>query len=280
MKKDSPTLPFPGIIALDLDGTLLDENHEISDRTVAVLQRMQERGALPVISTGRSYEAVLPFQERLGLNNPVICYNGAMICDGASGAVLHEAYLPDDIARYALSLTRSRGIHYQGFHKGALLFEKRGPESEFYEALTGLTGQVVNFDDREALNFTKALLIGPPGRPSGEWPELGEIQKNLEERFGPRLYTAFSRPFFLELINGEASKARALERLGGERGIGPERIAAFGDGFNDVEMLSYAGISVAMANAPEEVKGRARFVTESNNDDGVAAFLESRYPAV
>ncbi|OQY31902.1 MAG: hypothetical protein B6241_12755 [Spirochaetaceae bacterium 4572_59] len=270
-------LTLPKIIALDLDGTLLRSDHSISDRTVDTFKRIQALGSIPVISTGRSYEALTVIKDRLGLQTPVICYNGAMICDGRDGSVLHELCLPDDIAREVLQICRDKGVYFQGFWAGQLYYEEKTAISDYYEAHTGLRGRIVNFDDWDSLEFTKVLLIGPPDRSSSTWPELDNIQKDVKERFGSRIYTAYSKPMYLEMIHGDSSKGHALKQLADDMGILPSEIAAFGDGFNDLEMLEYAEISVAMANAPEELKKRTAYTTVSNDEDGIADFLEKNF---
>ena len=277
MKNPREKIPFPRIVAVDLDGTLLRSDLTISDRTVETFRRIRAKGGMPVISTGRSYEAVVSIQERLGLDTPVICYNGAMICDGRDGRIMHELRLPSDVARGVLEEARRMDLHYQGFLDGQLYYERKREETDFYEAQTGLTGKTVNFDEWDVLEFTKVLLIAPPGRESREWPELDEMQDFAEKRYGSRVYTAHSKPFYLEMIHGESSKGHALKQLGEDFGIPREEIAAFGDGFNDLEMLSYAGISVAMGNAPEKVREQTEFTTAGNNEDGIALFLEKHF---
>ncbi len=277
MNNTKDKIPFPGIVAVDLDGTLLRSDLTISDRTVEAFHRIREKGSVPVISTGRSYEAVAAIQKRLDLDTPVICYNGAMICDGRDGRVLHELRLPSDVARGVLAEARKRDLHYQGFLEGQLYYEKKREETDYYEAQTGLTGKVVNFDDWDVLEFTKVLLIANPGRESRLWPELTEMQEFASETFGSRVYTAFSKPFYLEMIHGESSKGHALKQLGADLGVPREAIAAFGDGFNDLEMLSYAGISVAMGNSPDEVREQTLYTTSGNDEDGIARFLEEHF---
>jgi len=277
MNQKKENLTFPRILAVDLDGTLLRSDHTVSDRTVKAFRELKKRDCVPVICTGRSYEAVIGIKDRLGLDTPVICYNGAMICDGKDGTILHEWRLPPDITRETLEKARERDIHFQGFSLGQLYFEKRRTETEYYEAMSGLTGHVVNFDDWDSMEFTKAQLIGQPDRDSKEWPELKTFQAELKERFGDRLYTAFSTPFYLEMINGDSSKGAALGQIARDLYADPAQVAAFGDGFNDMEMLEFAGISVAMANAPEEIRKKTAFTTLGNNEDGVADFIEKNF---
>ena len=215
---------------------------------------------------------------RLDLKNPVICYNGALIADGADDSVLYEWLLPADITRAALDYAKQRDFHIQIFRDGELYYERRREESFYYEASTGLKGHVIDFEASDIQEVTKALMILPPSRVSGEFPELEEAKAHFEGLFGERLYCALSKPFYLEFINGKGSKGNALRQVCRDMGVDPNEIAAFGDGFNDIEMLDVAGMSVAMANAPEGVKRVCSHVTELENDeDGVADFVEKYF---
>ncbi|QEN06941.1 HAD family phosphatase [Oceanispirochaeta crateris] len=271
------TLKNPGIVALDLDGTLLKSDHTLSQRTIETL-RVLEKQCRVVISTGRSYEGMKHFKDQIGLENPVICYNGAMIADGRTDKILHQWLLPSDITRAAYEYARERGIHFQAFQDGELYFEKKTEESEYYEASTALQGHLTSFDHWENLEVTKALMIISPSRSSGDFPELHEARSYFKEQFAERLYCALSKPFYLEFINGKGSKGNALHQVGTDMQVSQDRIAAFGDGFNDLEMLEYAGMSVAMSNAPQGVKERCTHETElSNDEDGVADFIEKYF---
>jgi Cof subfamily protein (haloacid dehalogenase superfamily) len=271
-------IPFPGIAAFDLDGTLLRSDHSISVRTAGALKELEKRGCVPVISTGRNYQGTKIFLEQLTLHGPVITSNGAMISDSRNGGIVHQWPLPDDISRWVYLEARRRKIHFQGFGYQNIYFENKGREAEYYEDITGLTGVIVNFDEWEEFNFIKALLIGPPDRPSGEWPELYAFQRDVQEKFGDRLYHVFSRPHYLDLMSGGCSKGIALEQISRDLSVGRSRVAAFGDALNDLEMLEFAGISVAMKNAHPELRERCSHVTGySNDDDGVADFIEKMF---
>lgn len=275
MKETMSLHEKPELVAVDLDGTLLNSEHKLSDRTVSVIKALDSSGIPVVISTGRSYEGMMHYKNQLNLKNPVICYNGAMIADGATDSILHQWLLPSDITKEAYLYARERGIHIQVFQDGELYFEKRREESDYYEDSTGLCGRITNLDEWNNLEVTKALMILPPSRESGEFPELHEAQSYFQDKYGERLYCALSKPFYLEFINGKGSKGNALDQLSRDMGIPREKMAAFGDGFNDLEMLDYAGISVAMSNAPQGVKERCTYTTDLSNDDhGVADFIE------
>jgi Cof subfamily protein (haloacid dehalogenase superfamily) len=257
-----------------LDGTLLNSDHALSLRTIETLRSLDEKNCKVVISTGRSYEGMIQFKNQIGLKTPVICYNGAMIADGSTDTVLHQWLLPSEITRAAHQYARSRGIYFQVFKDGELYYEYDCEESRYYEGSTGLKGNLTSFDDWEEFEVTKALMIMSPSR-AGEFTELHEAQAEFREKFGEKLYCALSKPFYLEFINGKGSKGNALHQVGQDLFVPREKIAAFGDGFNDLEMLEYAGISVAMANAPQGVKDKCTYVTPLGNDeDGVADFID------
>jgi len=263
------------LVAVDLDGTLLKADNTLTERTVEALKALERRNCRVVISTGRSYEGMMKYKDQIGLKTPVICYNGAMIADGGTDLVLHQWLLPSDIARAAHRYARSQNIYFQVFREGQLFYEKECEESRYYEASTGLKGQLTDFDSWENMEVTKALMIMPPSRESAQFPELAVAQEQFKETYTKRLYCALSKPFYLEFINGKGSKGNALHQVGLDFDVPREKIAAFGDGFNDLEMLEYAGVSVAMANAPEGVRERCLYTTPlTNNEDGVADFIE------
>jgi len=268
----------PGIVAVDLDGTLLKSDHTLSERTIEALRALENRNCRVVISTGRSYEGMMKYKDQIGLKTPVICYNGAVIADGGTDRVLHQWLLPTDIARAAHQYAKSKGIYFQAFRDGQLFYEYECEQSRYYEASIGLKGMLTDFETWESLEVTKALMIMPPSREPGEFPELHEAQEYFRNLYGDRLYCALSKPFYLEFINGKGSKGNALHQVGVDLGVSREKIAAFGDGFNDLEMLEYAGVSVAMANAPQGVRERCLYTTPCTNDeDGVADFIERHF---
>ncbi len=271
-------MKIPPLVAVDLDGTLLNNDHGLSSLTKQVISRAEGAGILVIISTGRSYKGMMHYKDELGLKNPVICYNGAMIVDGAKDKILHQWPLPHNLTKSAVDYARERGFHLQIFQNERLLYEREGEESEFYQGSTGLRGEVVNFDELETLECAKALMVRPPSRHSAAFPELLEARQHFHRLYEDALFCVQSRPFYLEFMNGEASKGKALDFVCRELGIAPEDCAAFGDAFNDLEMLEKAGISVAMANAPEELKSSCCCVTEYSNDqDGVARFIQKHF---
>ncbi len=253
-------------IAFDMDGTLLTDDKKISSRTRRCFEALEEQGVALVLSTGRSFEALEPYKNDLNLNHPVICYNGARIL-GNSGNLIKDHSLPDDIARYIIDFARENGVHIQIYRNGKLYFEKRTLEADFYENYVNVKGKVVNFEDLNLHGFTKIMYLG-------DHDYLDGLGTAIKKHFGKRLSVMFSDPMFLEFMDGGVSKGRALFEVADHLNIKIDNIMAFGDGQNDISMIETAGIGVAMDNATDEVKAVADSITLSNNDDGVAVFLE------
>ena len=253
-------------IAFDMDGTLLTDDKKISSRTRRCFEALKEQGITLVLSTGRSFEALEPYKNDLNLNHPVICYNGARIL-GNNGNLIMDHQLQDDISRYIIDFARGEGLHIQIYRNGKLYFEKRTPEADFYENHVNVKGTVVNFNDFNPPGFTKIMYLG-------DHDYLDGLGKSIKKHFGKRLSVMFSNPIFLEFMDGGVSKGSALFEVADYLGIGIDSVMAFGDGQNDISMIETAGIGVAMNNAANEVKAVADSITLSNNDDGVAVFLE------
>ena len=253
-------------IAFDMDGTLLTEDKQISSRTKRCFKALNDMGISLVLSTGRSFEALEPYKNNLNLNHPVICYNGARII-GNNGELIMDHLLPDDISRYIIDFARKEGVYIQIYRNGKLYFEKRTSEADFYENHVSIKGKVISFDDFISPGFTKIMYLG-------DHEYLDGLGRAIKKHFGNRLSVMFSNPVFLEFMKGGVSKGRALLEVADYLDISTENIMAFGDGQNDISMIETAGIGVAMENAADEVKSAADSITLSNNDDGVAVFLE------
>ncbi len=255
------------LVAIDLDGTLLRSDKTISDRTKSVISYVSMQGITVVIATGRSYEAMLPFKEELGLESPVICYNGAAVVDGKTGEIISALTLDDVQARVIIETARTHDIHMHGFLDGRLLYERTRAESKQYEDHTNLIGEVVNFDQIEHLRFLKAMYVA-------DHDVLVGIADELRSKLGDDAGVVFSLPHFLEIMHADAHKGNALAQIAASLGIAPSRIIAFGDAENDISMLTYAHIGVAMENADDQVKQAVQYRAPSHDDDGVARFLE------
>ena len=253
-------------VAFDMDGTLLTDAKEVSLRTRRSFEALEDKGISLILSTGRSFEALEPYKKDLNLNHPIICYNGAQII-GKSGKIIKNHPVPNNFSKYLIDFARKNRVHIQIYKDGKLYFEKRTPEAEFYENHVSLKGEVVNFNNFDSLEITKLMYLG-------DHQYLSGLEAQLKEQFGSEMSIMFSNPMFLEFMDGSVSKGHALYEVAEHLGINISNIMAFGDGDNDRSMIEAAGIGVAMENATPGVKAVANEVTLSNNDDGVAEFLE------
>lgn len=253
-------------VAIDLDGTLLNSNHEISDFTKKTLFKVREKGIRVYIATGRLYKSLYKYKEELEIDTPVICYNGAMAVDGKTDEKIFEIPLKNTVIYRLIEISREKRVHLNLFSDEKWYAECIGKELEEYEKSSGLKSHLVNFDKIKDLKITKGMYVG-------ENEKLLEINSILEKEFDNKIYRAFSKPYFLEILNENVSKGDTLIKILRKEEIDPKKTVAFGDGFNDLEMLKLVGVGVAMENAPEELKSKVKNITVSNDEDGVAKFL-------
>ncbi len=255
------------LVALDLDGTLLNDKSTVSEFTKKTIKKLNDSGIHIVIATGRSYTSLKPRISELGLIHPIICYNGAMIRNGENDEVIMSSSVPDDVARALIDISRRESIHFHGFINGDFHYEKVSESAKKYQDLSGLTGVISNFDDYEKLSFTKCMFIGANDK-------LLTIEKEIRHLYDKKSYIAFSKPSFLEIMNFNASKAKALSRLAANYGIKRDEIIAFGDGLNDLDMLEFAGKGIVMKNGYESLKSIFENTDYTNDEDGVAKYIE------
>jgi Cof subfamily protein (haloacid dehalogenase superfamily) len=253
------------VVALDLDGTLLNSNNEISDFNKDILWRLKERGVHIILCTGRPYNAMKKFRDELSLDDHVICFNGANIVDKDEKLVL-DTSLDTETSLELVKVGRVRNTYFHGFMEDKWLVPYTNEISEKYKARTGLTETVGALEEVEGLRFTKMMYIG-------ENALLREIYEELDEKLGERVYKAFSNPNFLEVLSGSSSKAKALDFFLKEKGLTPENLLVMGDSYNDLEMLKFAKYGVVMENTPEELKEQFDLIAPGNDEDGVGRYL-------
>jgi Cof subfamily protein (haloacid dehalogenase superfamily) len=253
------------LIALDLDGTLLDPAEHVSERNQRAIARALTRGVRVVLVTGRGVDLPIRVSSELGLNLPVICCHGALTKDfGANRTLVH---LPVPL-QYAKPM-----VEYAEQHELTIAIYA---EESFWR----LEGSKVFMDD----------MRGPSWREAATFAEVLEEPPTFIRFMGEKSVRAMQREFgdwplnfryetweqFVEcaVLNREASKRNALARLCADFQIPSEAVLAVGDSRNDVPMLRWAGVGVAMGNAPAEVKEAVRYVTAGNAEDGVAMAIE------
>lgn len=257
------------LIAVDLDGTLLNSEHKISDYNYKILKEAEKNGIKVIISTGRLYSSLYKYKKELELKTPVICYNGAKAVDGITDETLFEVNLDEKITRRIIEIARENNIHLNLFQDEKWYIEATREEVEIYGNASGLEYHLLNFDNINNIKATKVMFVGENVR-------LKEIEKIIKSEFENQVYSAFSKPYFLEILDKKVSKGAALEKISKMLNIDRAEIMAFGDGYNDIEMLEFAGVGVVMGNSPEELKLMFENIADSCNNDGVGKFIAEK----
>ncbi len=256
------------ILVLDIDGTLTNSQKEISDKTLDAVLKIQERGHKVVLASGRPTPGVLPMAEKLKLQEYegyILSYNGAKIINCKTGEVIFQKTLPKEIIPRLHAAAVRNQVGIISYEDNCIVTDMEIDEFMEKEAfINGITiKKVHNFSEYVNFDVNKCLITGP-----GEI--LEEVERIMKAEFGNQISVYRSEPFFLELMPQNIDKAFSLSKLLEYLGLSKEQMISCGDGYNDLTMIQYAGMGVAMANAQEVVKKAADYITFSNDDDGVA----------
>lgn len=269
----------PKVVAVDLDGTLLplvlDGTQQVTPLTVEAVQALDRLGIVTILVTGRMFRSAARYARDLGLEGPVAAYQGALIREVGTGRLLHHDPLSVELALEVLELVEPRGNPANLYIDDDLYVARRTSEVDRYERLSGMKANVVGRLSRFLDRPTTKIGVG------GDPAAIDMLLTALQDHFGGRLIVVKTWPFFLELTSPTATKARALQILGDRMGFVAREVLAFGDSYNDADMLSWAGTGVAMKGAPPEVVAAADFICDPVEEDGFARYLRSQpwFPA-
>ena len=256
------------LVALDLDGTLLNDNHIMTDRNRRALRDLSAQGIIVVLVSGRMHQSILPISNQIGLENPIISYNGGMIKHATTEKVLHHSPIPALIATELVEYCDRRGLHFNFCLNDRLYIKTRNQWSQLYEERTGVVATVLdNLHQLYGETPTKMQVLDTPER-------IKRLLMEFKENFGKRLYVTRTQIEYIEFMNPHVSKGRALETLAAQINVPMDLVVAFGDGYNDESMMKAAGFRIAMGNSVEEIKACADYIAETNHNDGVAKAIE------
>jgi Cof subfamily protein (haloacid dehalogenase superfamily) len=227
-----------------------------------------------IVVTGRMFRAVLPYLVEAVLDDPVICYQGAVVADPATGAFIRHVPIPRATAIEAIDAVVAAGFHLNAYVDDLLYVAEVTPEARRYADFQGLEIHAVGpLHDWLQDDPTKLVAVGDPDA-------LDELEAELKPHFAGRLFVSKSLPYFLEFAHPDVSKGAGLQFVAERLGFDSAHTVACGDGENDRELLDWAGFGVAVANAHEDVLARADLVVPSVEEEGVAALLESYLDSV
>jgi hypothetical protein len=261
------------MIALDLDGTLTNSKKEISPHTREVLIDIQRQGVIVVLATGRPMNGALALSRELELDvygGYILSFNGGVIQDCKSGEIIFQEQIPQSCIPQLGEASRQYQVPIVTYKDNYILTE------ETTDRYVRLEAGINHMDVRELHNFseeinfpvTKCLMVGDG------W-HIEQILPQMQKAFEGSLNIFRSEPYFMEITPFGVDKAQALEKLLKYTGLRREELICCGDGYNDITMIQFAGLGVAMANAREEVKAVADIITLSNDEDGIKHIVET-----
>jgi len=262
------------LIAIDMDGTLLNSKKQLLEETKQYFKDFHNKGTetLLVLCTGRPETGIRPYLKDLGYleeNHYIISQNGANIYESQTGKRLMDAFVDSAAIQKWIELGKKHGVSVMGGGVDYYYCFDQEP-TEWMEFDTKIvSGQLKRISIEESLNtdFYKLLLMG-------DEEQLNEFETFIPEVWRDEFYVVRSQKYLVEVLKKGVNKAYGLEQLARELNIEPSEIAAIGDAANDIEMLEYAGLAIAMGNASEEVKSISDIVTDTNENNGVIKAID------
>jgi Cof subfamily protein (haloacid dehalogenase superfamily) len=263
------------LLVVDLDGTVVGASNQISARVKQAVQAVQAQGIPVAIATGRMYQSARRFHADLGSTLPLMSYQGALIKDPADDTLHRHWHLPKVYAQQLLefyeqpSVREEVSVHF--YIDDQLYVREITAETEAYAARSNIEPIAVG-DLRTLLDADLTKILAQ----SSNVALIDDLLAKLRQRYTPtELYLTKSVDIFLEATHPDVNKGNAVRYLAENiLGLHADQVMAIGDNFNDFEMLQYAGIGVAMGNAPEGVQAIANWVAPSVEEDGAAIAIE------
>jgi len=259
-----------GLLAVDLDGTIVDKDLRISARVRATLLRAQDAGVHVTLASGRPSGQMLAVAKDLSIHGPVICYQGAVVQDPDTQEVYLHHVVAVHLAREFIDFARRHGWSLCMFLDDQLYAERFTPEIRFFAEYSPIPEEVQVVEDLHrilGLAPTKLLVIV-------EAEEGASVDAILQARFAGRLKIVRSFPRFVEATSLAATKGQALAALAQMLNVSREQTVAIGDNDNDADMVAWAGLGVAMGNASPKVKAAADYIAPTIDADGAADAVE------
>ncbi len=265
------------LLALDMDGTLLDSQRTIRPDSIAAIKKAQSLGIDVMLVTGRHHTAVTPYHAQLGLSTPAICCNGTYVYDFATHRAVLSDPLDKDTTLALIAWSKRHHIHMLLYADDAIIFETVNDNLRSFRAWAESTPENVRpyirpieksfeFEAEQADKIWKVLVTAEDG------PTMAACLKEIETSLPVDCEWSWENR--VDINPRGNSKGKRLEEVASRRGIKAAEVIAIGDQMNDMTMLQYAGLSIAMGNGRDEAKACADYVTSGNDEGGIAAALE------
>ncbi|MDI6600612.1 MAG: HAD family hydrolase [Thermoanaerobacteraceae bacterium] len=253
------------LVVTDIDGTLVDNDKQISDVTMRYIDEFRAKGGLFTIATGRGERAARPFIENLKLDVPAIIFNGGELYHPETGA-LYAHYVDKKIFNLVIDWFKDTDLGIVTYHNDRIFISEYKPSHDLYMAQERVEVERIP-DIKEVDEVNKILLVGDIGK-------ARDLMKELEAKTGISINHVQTEDVYLEVLPEGISKGKGLIELCTYLDIPVEKTIAIGDHMNDIDMLKTAGCGIAMENATDEVKKVARYITRKNTENGVAHVLK------
>ena len=262
------------LIAIDMDGTLLNSKKELLEETKQYFKNFHNKNTetLLVLCTGRPETGIRPYLKDLGYleeNHYIISQNGASIYESQTGKHVMDAFVDSTAIQKWIELGKKHGISVMGAGVDYYYSFDEEPTEWMEFDVKLVSGKLKRIPTKESLNidFYKILLMG-------DEEQLNEFETFIPQEWRDEFYVVRSQKYLVEVLTKGVNKAFGLEKLAAALNIDPCEIAAIGDAANDIEMLEYAGLAIAMGNGSEEVKAIANIVTDTNENNGVIKVID------
>jgi Cof subfamily protein (haloacid dehalogenase superfamily) len=263
------------LLVVDLDGTVVGDSNQINPVVKQAIAAAQARGVQVAIATGRMFRSALRFHQDLGLTLPLMTYQGALIKDPATGQLHRDLTVPQDLAIQVLDYLEKIDLQQQ------LSIHCYRDDRLYVRTLTPGSIEYAKRSNIEAIPVGDLRSLVQQGEPtkilalSEDTALIDQLWRSLSQAYTPdQLYFTKSVPTFLEATHPSANKGAAVHYMAETLGLGAGNVMAIGDNFNDLEMIQYAGVGIAMGTAPDAVKAAATWVAPDVESDGVAAAIE------
>ena len=253
------------LVVSDLDGTLLNQDSQISDETREAIRKLNKIGVDFAIATGRSIGSARVFKERLGLNIYLICNNGANIYNKNEEPIF-ERIMDEDIVKRILTFFRTNNISYNGFYGKNAYTEEGTPES----VVTIEKGfNIIELGNTNNFPIMTKMIVKDD-------PEIiRALAEKMKEQFSDIVDITISQPRCLDIVHKDCSKGKGIKLISEKMNIPLEKVMAFGDGENDFDMLQTVGHPVVMENGLDTLKAKISNIAPKNIENGVAQYLEN-----
>jgi len=256
------------LVLADVDGTLVNEEKVLTKRAQAAVQRLHLAGIRFAITSGRPPKGMAMLLDALRLETPIAGFNGGLFVK-PDLTILDQKTVPANVAAAAIELIRAHGLDAWVYRGNDWLISKADAPHVAREAWTVKFDPIVVKDVAEKLDLI-AKIVGV----SDDLEKVKRCEADAREAFGQRATANRSQPYYLDITNKDANKGAVVEYLSQYLGVAAAEIATIGDQQTDVPMFVRSGLSIAMGNAPEEVKAQAAATTDSYTDEGFAKAME------